>query len=73
MNDEVPPSEENKIPLFLKITYLVVLIWGIWGFVAYWNGASGFFNRPVWTRLQEAADTTYPFEQPNTDLKESAA
>lgn len=72
MNDEVPQSDENKVPRFLKVIYLIVLIWGIWGFVAYWNGASGFFKRPVWNRLQEAADTTYPFEKPNPTLEESS-
>ena len=59
--DEIPPSQENKIPWFLHATYIILIIWGFWAFFAYWNGASGV--RGYWKPLQKAADTTYPFER----------
>jgi len=59
---EVPPSEERKIPKFLKVIYLILAVWGIWAFITYWNGSHGFLDRGYWQKLQKAAHTTYPFE-----------
>ncbi len=62
-DEEVPRSEDKKIPLFLKWTYAITLIIGIVGFLLYWNGSHGFFDKGTWRALQEGARTTYPFEQ----------
>ncbi len=66
---EIPPSEDKKIPKFLHITYLFLFIWGIWGFIAYWNGSHGWLDRGYWQALQKAAHTTYPFEKPELYLE----
>ncbi|NGX61674.1 MAG: hypothetical protein K940chlam9_01163 [Chlamydiae bacterium] len=61
--EDVPPSEERKIPKFLLWTYLVLPLAGIIGFFLYWNGSHGFLDRGYWQPLQRAAHTTYPFEK----------
>ena len=67
---EVPETEENRIPIFLHITYIVVIIGGIWAFFAYWNGSHGFLDRGYWEPLQKAAYTTFPFEEKEPYLEE---
>ena len=66
--DDIPQSKEKKIPKFLIVTYVIVFVWGIWGFFAYWNGSHGWVDRGYWQKLQKAADTTYPFEKKETYL-----
>ncbi len=68
MSEEIPPTDEKKIPLFLYITYVVVLLWGLWAFYAYWNGSQGFLGHGYWRPLQKAAATTYPFEKKSPHL-----
>ncbi|MCH9608531.1 MAG: hypothetical protein S4CHLAM45_11090 [Chlamydiales bacterium] len=68
--DEIPQTEENKIPLFLHITYIVVIVFGIIAFFLYWNGSHGFLDRGYWEPLQRVADTTYPFEKEGRYLSE---
>ncbi len=63
MNEEIPESEDHKIPKFLYVTYLFVFVWGLWGLTAYWNGSHGWLDRGYWKQLQRAAQTTYPFEE----------
>ncbi|MFN0064860.1 MAG: hypothetical protein ACKVOH_01350 [Chlamydiales bacterium] len=63
VSDEVPPSQENKIPKFLHIIYIAVLLWGLIAFYLYWNGSHGFLDRGYWKPLQKAAETTFPFEK----------
>lgn len=58
--EEIPDSEERKIPLFLYITYIILILGGLWGFIFFWNGSRGWFDRGFWHPLQEAASTTYP-------------
>ncbi len=67
---DVPETEENRIPIFLYITYIVVLVGGILAFIAYWNGSHGFLDRGYWQQLQKAAYTTYPFERKNPYLED---
>ena len=67
---EVPETEENRIPLFLHITYIVVIIGGLCAFFAYWNGSHGFLDRGYWQPLQKAAYTTYPFEKKEPYLEQ---
>lgn len=61
--NDIPDSGDRKIPLFLLITYLSIFVWGIWAFIAYWNGSHGWVDRGYWQPLQRAARTTYPFEK----------
>ncbi len=68
--DEIPVSEDRKVPRFLYITYILLIIGGIWGFFAYWNGSQGWLDRGFWKQLQQAADTTYPYEHKEPYLKE---
>ncbi len=68
--DEIPPSQKHKIPVFLLLTYLIVLVWGIWALIAYWNGSHGLLDRGYWQALQKAANTTFPFEKKEPFLRE---
>ncbi len=70
MEEEVPVSEDHKIPRFLYITYLFMFVWGLWALIAYWNGSHGWLDRGYWKQLQEAAHTTFPFERKEPYLKE---
>lgn len=68
--EDVPQSNDHKIPKFLHLTYCMLLIGGIWGLFMYWNGSHGWLDRGYWKRLQEAAKTTFPFEQKVPYLRE---
>lgn len=61
--EEVPPSEENKIPKILIYIFILLFIGGLAGFFINWNGAHGWFDRGYWQKLQQVAETTYPYEQ----------
>jgi hypothetical protein len=61
--EEIPHSEERKIPRFLYFTYILLLIGGIWAFITFWNGSWGWLDRGFWHNLQQAAGTTYPYEK----------
>jgi hypothetical protein len=63
VEDDIPKSEERKIPGFLYFVYVAVLAGGIWGMIAFWNGSQGWFDRGFWHELQKAAATTAPFEK----------
>jgi len=69
-NEEVPSTQEFKIPKFLIMTYVVVGLIGIGGYFLYWNGSSGWFDRGYWKKLQEAAQTRYPYEKTGFNLEE---
>jgi hypothetical protein len=71
-DEEVPESEERKVPIFLYATYFLVFAWGVWAFFAYWNGSQGWLNRGYWKQLQEAAGTTVPFESEEPYLQGEA-
>ncbi|CDZ79841.1 hypothetical protein BN1013_00341 [Candidatus Rubidus massiliensis] len=61
-------SADAKVPLWLKASYFLFPIIGIFMFIFFWNGSSGWFDRGYWKDLQEAAGTRYPFpdrEDPN--------
>lgn len=55
-------SGNAPIPKWLKLTYIVLPIWGIIAFWLYWNGSSGWLDRGYWRQLQNAANTTFPIE-----------
>jgi hypothetical protein len=56
---------DAKVPAFLKLTYILLPIWGIVTFYYFWNGSLGWFDRGYWRELQIAANTTYPIENQN--------
>lgn len=56
--DEGITSKDAAVPTWLKLTYLILPIWGILAFWMYWNGSSGWLDRGYWQQLQRAANTT---------------
>jgi len=63
-------SADAKVPLWLKITYLLLPIWGIISFFMFWNGSWGWLDRGYWQQLQRAANTTFPYiDQEDPSLK----
>lgn len=61
-NDPGITSRDAPVPLFLKLTYILLPIWGLITFYIFWNGSVGWFDRGYWKELQIAANTTFPFE-----------
>ena len=51
-----------NVPLFLKLTYIVLPVWGIAMAIIYFNGSIGWLDRGAWHQLQIAANTTLPYE-----------
>ena len=60
-NNQIPPSNDAPISTFLWINYIVWPIVGIIALFLYWNGSEGWLDRGYWHQLQQAANTTYPF------------
>jgi len=58
-------SGNAKIAPWLKLTYILLPIWGIIWFFLYWNGISGWLDRGYWNQLEKAANTTYPYHNFN--------
>lgn len=54
---EITELDGTKVPLFLKYTYAILPIWGIFWGVMYWNGSKGWLDRGYWSQLQQAANT----------------
>jgi hypothetical protein len=59
---EIEEFEGTPVPRFLKWVYLILPIWGIIWFWLYWDGSSGWLDKGTWFKLEEAANTTFPFE-----------
>lgn len=64
--DDRIASLNAPIPLWLKLTYLLLPFWGLICFYLYWNGSAGWLDRGYWQQLQEAAQTTFPFTKETT-------
>lgn len=60
--DQGIASLDAKVPGWLKLTYIILPIWGLFMWYFYWNGSHGFLDRGSWKELQQAANTTYPFK-----------
>jgi len=58
-------SGDAKVETWLKVTYIVLPIWGIIWFFLYWNGTHGWLDRGYWEQLQRAANTTFPSQNVN--------
>lgn len=54
-------SADAKVPGWLKWTYVILPILGIFSWVYFINGSHGWLDRGYWEQLQRAANTTYPF------------
>jgi len=61
-DDSVPlyHAKEPGIPLWLKLVYILVPLWGFFALYLYWNGSHGWLDRGYWEQLQKAANTTFP-------------
>lgn len=55
--DDQLESKNASIPGWLKLTYLLLPIWGIIWFMLFWNGTEGWLDRGHWKQLEEAAKT----------------
>lgn len=64
-------SADAKVPTWLKITYIILPIWGILTWILYWNGSWGWADPGHWNQLQRAANTTYPFINQTEVLEEN--
>lgn len=58
-------SYDAKVPLFLKLTYILLPIFGFIAWYYFWNGSTGWLDRGYWNQLQIAANTTLPYENQN--------
>jgi hypothetical protein len=63
--DERIASADAPVPKWLRWTYIILPIWGLFVFFLYWNGSSGWLDRGYWHQLQQAANTTFPIENLN--------
>lgn len=68
--NQIPITQNKKIPLYLKLIYVTFPIGGIIAFILYWNGSHGWLDRGSWKELQKAAYTTYPFQSEKNHPKE---
>jgi hypothetical protein len=65
---------DAKVSKYLKVTYLILPIWGFITLYYFWNGSLGWFDRGSWHELQVAANTTFPIENQNMmPMKENSA
>ena len=72
-NDPDISSRDAKVPLFLKLTYILLPIWGLVTFYIFCNGSVGWFDRGYWHELQIAANTTFPIEDQDNPHKSEQA
>jgi len=62
-------STDYAIPLWIKLCFVALPVWGVVWFFLHWNGMNGWFDRGSWFELEKAANTTYPYRNVN-ELKE---
>jgi hypothetical protein len=55
---DIQEYTNTRVPLFLKLTYLILPFWGFYFLIVYWNGSTGWTDRGAWHELQVAANTT---------------
>jgi hypothetical protein len=56
-------SGHAPIARWLKVTYVILPIWGLISGYIFWNGSTGWLDRGSWQLLEQAARTTFPMEQ----------
>lgn len=60
-DDSIPeylPVDQGP-PRWLKISYILIPLWGFVAFYLYWNGSHGFLDRGHWEQLQQVANTRF--------------
>lgn len=58
---DVPTSNEAPVPTWLKWVYFTLPFWGFATLYLFWQGSTGGFDPASWHRLQQAANTVYPY------------
>jgi len=48
----------RPIPLWLRLMYIILPIWGVVILWLYWSGSWGIMDPGTWQSLQEASQTT---------------
>lgn len=66
-DNEVTEYSNTKVPTFLKFVYVILPIWGIWWWYAYWDGSDGWLDRGYWKELQTQSRTKR--SRKDSDLK----
>lgn len=59
---EIEEFKGTRVPRFLLFVYCILPIWGVFWFIFFWDGSSGWLDRGHWSQLEQAANTTAPFE-----------
>lgn len=59
--DQGIESKDAPVPMWLKVNYIVWILFGFVWFYYFWNGSYGWLDRGYWNELQRAANTVYPF------------
>lgn len=69
MDDEVEfygdtgiASNEGTIPTWIKWVVVVTIAWGFVWLYFFWDGATGWIDRGYWQQLEQAANTTMPWQ-----------
>ncbi len=57
-NEVTEFAHSEPVPLYLKITYVVVVVWGVVWLWQNFDGSGGWIDRGSWHQLQKAANTT---------------
>ncbi|MBA3236798.1 MAG: hypothetical protein H0T62_00410 [Parachlamydiaceae bacterium] len=60
--DDNLSSADARVPLWLKLAYVFLPIWGVIWLFFFFNGSYGWFDAGYWNQLQKAALTTFPSE-----------
>jgi hypothetical protein len=63
--DEYISSYDHRVPKWLKLTYIILPIWGVITWFYFFNGSHGWLDRGYWSQLQRAANTTFPIINQN--------
>jgi hypothetical protein len=57
--DDNISSADARVPKWLKVSYVLLPIWGVIWFFYFFNGSSGWLDAGYWNQLQKAALTTF--------------
>ena len=63
-DNEVTEYTHTRTPRWLIWLYIIMPIWAIVWLLLTWNGQLTWLDKNHWFALEQAANTTYPFETP---------
>ncbi len=63
----VPDEDHQKIPRWLFWSYPFWILLGLFWCYYFWDGSWGWLDRGYWYQLEQAANTTPPYEKPMKD------